>query len=75
MNEGLSLKMGQCLLPVMISQHMNMNPSTNTHGTWAVINCQATDALGHISDDTNLIILGTIASAVYNHQQQQFIHT
>ena len=68
MNEGLSLKMGQCLLPVMISQHMNMNP-------WAVINCQATDALGHISDDTNLIILGTIASAVYNHQQQQFIHT
>ena len=50
-------------------------PNSNTHATWAVVYCQAMDALGDISDDTNLIILHTIASAVYNHQQQQFICT
>ena len=50
-------------------------PNSNAHATWAVVYCQAMDMLGDISDDTNLIILHTIASAVYNHQQQQFIHT
>ena len=50
-------------------------PNSNTHATWAVVYCQAMDALGHISDDTNLIILHTIAGAVYNHQQQKFIRT
>ena len=47
--------------------------SSDTHVIWAIVYCQAMDVLGEISDDTNLIMLHTIAKSLYNYQQQQVI--